>query len=261
MSNLTNNTAELTKILAAVNALPEAGEGGGDSGDNPVLVGLTAEANGVYLASDDGADGYSVVTVNVPSKEPVLREGSATPTKSQQTINPPSGADGFSKFVVEKIPDEYVVPTGEIEINENGIHPVSDYASVLVDVPDTPAAVRPLEITENGTHSAADEGLDGYSVVTVNVASGGGSAVETCTVEFPYHVGYLWYTNATGNYVTRDQVNAGMTFTVQKNTIMKFDMAGDVPQLTPDIYGDGRLVYDAGEILFFVVTGDCTIAL
>lgn len=209
MSNLANNTAELTKILAAVNALPEAGEGGGDSGDNPVLVGLTVDVNGVYLASDDGADGYSVVTVNVPSKEPVLREGSATPTKSQQTINPPSGVDGFSTFVVDKIPDEYVVPAGDIEYKENGLFPVSGYANVLIDVPDIPAAVRPLEITENGTHSAADEGLDGYSVVTVNVpsedldpeiseqaakidqlltildskaAGGGSAALETCTL-------------------------------------------------------------------------------
>lgn len=36
-------------------------------------------------------------------------------------------------------------------------------------------------ITENGTYNASDDNADGYSQVTVNVASGGGSGgVETC---------------------------------------------------------------------------------
>lgn len=30
------------------------------------------------------------------------------------------------------------------------------------------------DITENGTYNAVDDGLDGYSVVTVNVSGGGG---------------------------------------------------------------------------------------
>lgn len=42
------------------------------------------------------------------------------------------------------------------------------------DVPtDSEPVVQPLEITENGTYTAPD-GVDGYSPVTVNVASGGG---------------------------------------------------------------------------------------
>lgn len=38
---------------------------------------------------------------------------------------------------------------------------------------DKPAVVQPLEVTENGTYTAPD-GVDGYSPVTVNVASSGG---------------------------------------------------------------------------------------
>lgn len=91
--------------------------------------------------------------------------------------------------------------------------------------------------------------------------AGGGSAVETCTVTFPEHTGYLWYTNATGNYVVQDLVTEGDTFTVQKNTIIRFTTDGDVPQLIPTVYGDGILVYDDGYALFFAATGDCTIAV
>lgn len=194
MSNLTNNTAELNKILAAVNALPEAGSGG-----------ITPE--GTIEITENGTHdvtNYATAEVNVPSEEPVLQEGCATPTKSQQMVEPPSGVDGFSKFVVEKIPDEYIVPEGNLNITENGEHDVTGYAKVdvnvpdipavteelnvtengtyepnsgvdgfskvVVDVPDVPAVVQPLEVTENGTYEAP-AGVDGYSPVTVNVPS------------------------------------------------------------------------------------------
>lgn len=67
MSNLTNNTAELNKILAAVNALPEAGGGGN------------------YI----------------------LQSKTATPTKSQQNITPDSGYFGLSDVTIAAIPEAY----------------------------------------------------------------------------------------------------------------------------------------------------------
>lgn len=195
MSKLTNNTAELRDILTAVNALPEAGSGG----INPTGTKQITE-NGTYDVTN-----YASAEVNVPSKEPVLQEGSATPTKSQQTVEPPSGVDGFSKFVVEKIPDQYIIPEGTAEITDNGYHDVSDfeevfvnvpdtpvvtedltvtengtyesgpwiagYSKVVVNVPDTPAVVRPLEVTENGTYSPGT-GVDGFSKVVVDVSVG-----------------------------------------------------------------------------------------
>ena len=41
--------------------------GSGGGGGSAVLITKTVLANGVYNASDDGADGYSRVTVNVPA--------------------------------------------------------------------------------------------------------------------------------------------------------------------------------------------------
>lgn len=158
MSNLTNNTAELNKILAAVNALPEAGGGG----INPTGT-IEITENGTHDVTN-----YATAEVNVPSKEPVLQEGNATPTKSRQTFNPPSGVDGFSKFVVEKIPDQYIVPAGTAEIIKNGEHDVTGYAKVDVNVPDIPAVTEELSVTENGTWEPGT-GVDGFSKVVVNV--------------------------------------------------------------------------------------------
>jgi hypothetical protein len=68
-----------------------------------------------------------------------------------------------------------------VEITENGIHEVTpddgytlSKVTMTVNVPDIPAVVDRLEVDENGTYKAADEGLDGYSEVVVNVASSGG---------------------------------------------------------------------------------------
>lgn len=158
MSNLTNNTAELNKILAAVNALPEAG------GDGIVPTGtIEITENGTHDVTN-----YATAEVNVPSEKPVLEEGSAVPTKSQQTVEPPAGVDGFSKFVVEKIPDEYIVPEGTVGIIENGEHDVTGYAKVDVNVPDIPAVTEELNVTENGTYEP-NSSVDGYSKVVVAV--------------------------------------------------------------------------------------------
>ena len=136
-----------------------------------VLVEKTIDENGEYFASNDNADGYSKVTVAVP------------------------------------IPDGYIKPSGTLEIDKNGTHSVTEYASVNVAVP-TPtvtteeATVTPtketqtvtptnadyiakvtvnpipdkyieptgtLSITENGTHPVTE-----YANVEVNVAASGG---------------------------------------------------------------------------------------
>lgn len=55
--------------------------------------------NGTYNASSDSADGYSSVTVSVPSSSPTIQSLSITPTTSQQTFNA-SGVDGYKPVTV-----------------------------------------------------------------------------------------------------------------------------------------------------------------
>lgn len=101
----------------------------------PVVGTLEATENKTYLAKDANLDGYNQVVVNV---QPALQEKSAIPTEAQQVVTPEEGYYGLSKVTVAKIPDNYVIPTGVVEITANGTHDVSGKASATVNVPATP---------------------------------------------------------------------------------------------------------------------------
>lgn len=106
---------------------------GGTEVIEPTIQSLEITKNGTYTAPD-GVDGYSPVTVNVP------------------------------------IPDGYIVPSGELEIIENGTHDVTAYASVNVNVP------------------TGDEDINAFidrSITEVNIPEGvtkiGDFAFRSCT--------------------------------------------------------------------------------
>ena len=66
---------------------------------------------------------------------PTLQDKEITPTKEVQTVVASEGYDGLSGVTVNAIPDEYVVPSGELEITENGTYNVREYASTNINVP------------------------------------------------------------------------------------------------------------------------------
>ena len=108
-------------------------DGYGEPVAEAVLIEQTFDANGEYLASNDNADGYSKVTVAVP------------------------------------IPDGYIKPSGTLEIDKNGTHSVTEYASVNVAVPiptvtTEEATVTPTKATQTVTPTNADY----IAKVTVN---------------------------------------------------------------------------------------------
>lgn len=81
-------------------------------GTSATLITKEITANGTYNASDDSADGYSSVVVNVPSgSTPTLQTKSVTPTESEQTVTADSGYDGLSSVTVNAIPSEYITTT------------------------------------------------------------------------------------------------------------------------------------------------------
>lgn len=108
--------------------------GGGTTPANPIIEPLEIAANGTYTAPS-GVDGYSPVTVNVP------------------------------------IPEGYIVPSGSIDITENGTYDVTEKASALVSIPEKEIVLQDKTIEANGTYSA-DAGYDGLGQVTVNVSGG-----------------------------------------------------------------------------------------
>lgn len=63
-----------------------------------------------------------------------LQEKEATPTKEVQEIVADVPYDGLSKVIIDKIPDDYIIPSGEITITENGAYDVKESATAKVDV-------------------------------------------------------------------------------------------------------------------------------
>lgn len=100
-----------------------------------------------------------------------LQEKEATPTKQSQVFSADDGYDGISKFTVNPIPDEYIIPSGNQSITANGAYDVTNKASVTVRVVDssyTPILQnKSATPTESQQQFTADDGYDGIGTFTV----------------------------------------------------------------------------------------------
>lgn len=158
---------ELTTDLAIDGELSVTLVGGVPPHDEPVIIEKEVTANGVYKASDDEADGYSKVTVDVNIPQPTLIEKSVSVNGTYNAID--DEADGYSSVTVD-VPA--IVPTLiEKSITDNGTYLASSdsadgYSKVTVDVEPN---LTTKSITENGTYNASSDNADGYSQVTVDV--------------------------------------------------------------------------------------------
>lgn len=97
-----------------------------------------------------------------------LQEKEVIPTKEVQEIVADKIYDGLSKVTVQSIPNEYIVPSGEIEFTQNGTYDVTDKASAKVNIKEKVLGTK--TITSNGTYKAIDDNLDGYSEVNVETS-------------------------------------------------------------------------------------------
>lgn len=94
-----------------------------------------------------------------------LQEKETIPTKETQEIVADKTYDGLSKVTVHPIPNEYIVPSGEVEFTQNGTYDVTDKASAKVNIKEKVLGTK--TITSNGIYKAIDDNLDGYSEVEV----------------------------------------------------------------------------------------------
>ena len=76
-----------------------------------------------------------------------LQEKTVIPTKEKQEVVADKNYDGLSKVTVDKIPDEYIIPTGNIEIIKNGIYNVREKETANVNIPMLKLGTK--NITEN----------------------------------------------------------------------------------------------------------------
>ncbi|MBE6156967.1 MAG: BspA family leucine-rich repeat surface protein [Firmicutes bacterium] len=116
-----------------------------------------------FIHPDEGFDGINYVnviaTVNTEQK-------TVTPTEEEQILTP-SEDTYFDSVTVNPIPEEYIIPTGELEITENGSYDVKEKASVDVNIQ---PKLGTKTITENGVYNASDDNLDGYSSIEVETS-------------------------------------------------------------------------------------------
>lgn len=97
-----------------------------------------------------------------------LQEKTIVPKKEKQEVVADIPYDGLSKVTVQEIPTQYIIPSGDIQITENGTYDVNNYASAEVNVPEKVLGTK--TITENGTYNATNDNLDGYSQVSVETS-------------------------------------------------------------------------------------------
>jgi surface protein len=117
---------------------------------------------------------YQFASVNVI---PDYQFKTVTPTKEliKVEIDTDEGYNALGSVTVNPIPDEYIIPEGNINITENGTVDVTNYASAEINIP--PVEVIPegyilpsgnFEITANGDYDISDK-----ESVSVNVPTSG----------------------------------------------------------------------------------------
>ena len=97
-----------------------------------------------------------------------------TPTTSQQVITADTGYTGLGTVTVNRIPTNYIIPTGTLSVTSNGTKDVTSYASINVNIP-TGSTINNQDKSATPSESSQiitpDDGYTGLGSVTVGAIS------------------------------------------------------------------------------------------
>lgn len=157
-----------------------------------ILVPKSITQNGTYDPSSDNADGYSEVTVNVPSSGGTYQAKTGiVPTTSSQTITPDSGYDALSSVQINAMPSGTAgTPTAtKGAVNNHSI-------TVTPSVTNTTGYITGGTKTGTGVTVSASELVSGTMTILENMT--GLDVTNYATVDVDVRLSPAIYQNKTG---------------------------------------------------------------
>ena len=161
-----------------------------------------------------------------------LQDKTVTPTTSSQSVTADAGYDGLGTVTVNRIPTNYIIPSGNKAITENGTGiDVTSYATVSVDVPTSGGATNLVQGTFTTGSSAGAHNINipytgsGYPLMAIVVVDEGAynTAVSGWYNSVQRYAVGMWsmtkavFTSAP-TYTTSGTQNYGVTTAIYKNS-------------------------------------------
>ena len=155
---------------------------------------------------------YSNVTVNVPIGSTINNQDiTITPTTSTQTISATTGYTGLGTVTINPIPSNFIVPTGNKSITNNGTGiDVASYATVSVNIDtvnNTTATATPSESVQTITPGTGYTGLSSVYIKPISSTYIGSEVVTKAATT--YTPGTTNQTISGSTYLTGTQTIVG----------------------------------------------------
>lgn len=136
------------------------------------LVIEITDVDGVKLLTKDRVVYHDIIV------SPKLEEVSFTPDEEGKTITPTTGYAGVGKVVIAPIPDDYVIPSGQVNITANGVVNVKSFETASVNVA-LPKLFAPSVSLSEATLTITPTTENGSFVTNYEITVGGVSKVTT----------------------------------------------------------------------------------